>query len=304
MTAPRLAFMGSSEFALASLKKLHLANYRIVAVYSQPPKPAGRGQELRPTPVHEFAESHMIPVFTPKSLRKAEAQEQFKMLALDIAIVAAYGLILPKEILDAPRLGCLNIHGSLLPRWRGAAPIQRAILAGDHKTGVGLMQMDEGLDTGAVYAEAELAIREQNAGELHDQLAELGANLLIEKLPQILAGQMKAVPQSADGVTYAEKIDKEEAAIDFTKDADYVARHIRAFSPWPGPYFTHKDERIKIWKAEADMAQSLKPGEIAANPLRIGCGKGVLLPLTLQRPGKNKLGAEEFARGFDFDETL
>lgn len=298
---PRLAFMGTPEFAAASLRALLNAGYTPVAVYTQPPRPANRGQKLQPSPVHVLANDAGIAVHHPTSLRDPLAQSEFAALNLDLAIVAAYGLLLPAPILTAPRLGCINIHASLLPRWRGAAPIQRAILAGDQESGIGLMQMEIGLDTGPVLAEARCAITPTTTGgALHDQLAILGADLLIQSLPKILAGALPAKPQPIDGVTYAQKIIKDEARIDWTQPAAMIERHIRAFAPSPGAYFEHQSERIKIFAASIAAPQALAPGQITLNPLRIGCGTGVLLPSMLQRPGKKPQTVDEFLRGFSF----
>jgi methionyl-tRNA formyltransferase len=297
----RIAFMGTPEFAKASLAALCAAGHIPVAVYTQPPRPAGRGQNLQPSPVQIYAEAQGIPVRYPKSLRDPIAQQEFAALNLDVAIVAAYGLILPPAILSAPRLGCINIHGSLLPRWRGAAPIQRAILAGDNESGIGLMQMEAGLDTGPVLAEARCAITsDMNAGELHDTLMHLGAKLLIENLAAILSGALTPRPQPPQGVTYAAKIEKAEAKIDWQRPAIEIARQIRAFAPVPGAYFEYGGERIKILRATTDSGSMLTPGQIARDPLRIGCGVGAIIPLQLQRAGKKAQSVDEFLRGFDF----
>lgn len=297
----RIAFMGTPEFAKTALVALCTAGHAPVAVYTQPPRPAGRGQNLQPSPVQTYAESQGIPVRHPPSLRDTVEQQEFQSWNLDVAIVAAYGLILPKAILSAPRLGCVNIHASLLPRWRGAAPIQRAILAGDNETGICLMQMDAGLDTGPILAEARCAItNDMSAGELHDALAEIGAKLLIENLAAILSGALTQHPQPPEGVTYAAKIDKTETKIDWQNPAMAIARQIRAFAPSPGAYFEHGGERIKILRAAVDTGGGLSPGQIAHHPLRIGCGVGAILPRQLQRQGKKPQSADEFLRGFDF----
>jgi methionyl-tRNA formyltransferase len=233
----RLVFMGSPVFSVAILDALAAAGHAVVACYAQPPKPAGRGHKVQPCPVHAHAERLGIPVRTPKSLRAADVQAEFRDLAADVAVVAAYGLILPRPILEAPRLGCVNVHASLLPRWRGAAPIQRAILAGDGQTGVTIMQMDEGLDTGAMLlAEAVPIAPDTTAPSLHDALSALGARLVVAALDGLAAGTLQAVPQPADGVTYAAKLDRAEARIDWRSEAAAVDRAVRALNPWPGTF--------------------------------------------------------------------
>ncbi len=293
---PRLAFMGTPEFAATALRALCENGFTPTAAYTQPPRPSGRGQQLQKSSVQLYAESRGIPVFHPASLKSKEEQEKFAALGLDIAIVAAYGLLLPKAILDAPRLGCLNIHASLLPRWRGAAPIQRAILAGDIETGICLMQMDEGLDTGPVYAEEKTRIDRKTAGELHNVLAELGAKMLLKNLPGILSQSLHAAPQSEAGATYAAKIKKEEAQIDWHKPAVEIERQIRAFNPFPGAYFMHQGERIKILAADISSASG-RPGEILDDGLAIACGQAALVPQILQRAGKNPVPRQDFLRG-------
>jgi methionyl-tRNA formyltransferase len=298
---PRIAFMGTPEFAASALDALLEAKFNVVAVYSQPPKPAGRGMQLTKSAVQQLAEKHFIPVFTPKNLRNAEAQAEFKKLNLDIAVVAAYGLILPQEILDAPKHGCVNIHASLLPRWRGAAPIHRAILAGDIKTGIALMQMDAGLDTGAVYKMESLLIDKMNTGELHDALAQMGARMIAANLPAIIKGNLPPQPQPENGVTYAEKIKKEEGQIDWQKTASEIERQIRAFTPWPGAYFTYKNERIKILAATAQNGTGT-PGTIIDDAFSIACGSGSISPKILQRAGKKPQSVEELLRGFKIEQ--
>ncbi len=293
---PRLAFMGTPEFAATALRALCENGFIPAAAYTQPPRPSGRGQQLQKSPVQLYAESRSIPVFHPGSLKSKEEQEIFAALGLDLAIVAAYGLLLPKAILDAPRLGCLNIHASLLPRWRGAAPIQRAILAGDIETGICLMRMDEGLDTGPVYAEEKTRIDGKTAGELHDVLAELGAKMLLKHLPGILSQKLQAIPQTESGATYAAKIKKEEAKIDWHKPAVEIERRIRAFNPFPGAYFEYQGERIKILAADISSASG-RPGEILDDGLTIACGQGALVPQILQRAGRNPVPRQDFLRG-------
>ena len=295
----KLAFMGSPEFSLATLHVLLDAGHDVVRVYAQPPKPAGRGQHEQACPVHAAARDLGIDVRTPKSLRDAEEQAAFAALGLDAAVVVAYGLILPKPILDAPRLGCLNVHASLLPRWRGAAPIQRAIIAGDTETGVGIMKMDEGLDTGGVLAEQRTPISaHETASSLHDRLSAMGAELLRETLQKFAAGQLAPQPQAADGITYAHKLDRSESRLDFTKPAALLEREIRALNPWPGTWFEVGGERIKVAEAAVIDAVADAPGKIVDEHLTIACGAGGLRPIRLQRPGKGMMEAEAFLRGF------
>jgi methionyl-tRNA formyltransferase len=294
MTPRDLIFMGTPDFAAVALKALLDAGHRIVAVYSQPPRPAGRGHDLRKSPVHRMAEAAGIPVRTPVSLKTAEAQAEFASFGADVAVVAAYGLILPQAILDAPRRGCLNIHASLLPRWRGAAPIQRAILAGDAETGISIMQMDAGLDTGAVLLEKRLPIgAAETAGELHDRLAALGGAAIVEAL----AGSFTAVAQPSDGVTYAAKISPEEARLDWNRPAAALARAVRAFNPVPGAWTTLPNgERLKVLSALVADGKG-EAGTILDGQLSIACGEGALRPLLVQRQGKRAMETGELLRG-------
>ncbi len=287
--------MGSPDFAVPSLKALVEAGHDVVAAYCQPPRPAGRGKAERKTAVHERAEQLGIEVRTPKTLRNEEEQARFRSLDADLAVVAAYGLILPKPILDAPKAGCINVHASLLPRWRGAAPIQRAILAGDRETGITLMQMDEGLDTGPMLARWETPLCIENARMLTKRLAEAGAHLLVEVLSNPSA--FPPVPQPEEGATYAKKVDKSEARIDFRKTADEIERQVDAFNPYPGAFFELKGERIKILVAEADEG-SAEPGTVLDDRLTIACGDGVLIPLQVQRAGRALMNTEDLLRGF------
>ena len=294
----KVIFMGTPGFSVEALKSLVNADYDVVAVYSQPPRPSGRGYSTVASPVHQYAESVGIPVHTPLSLRSEEAQTTFQAHEADIAVVAAYGLILPKAILDAPRLGCINIHASLLPRWRGAAPIQRAILAGDTQTGVTLMQMDEGLDTGDMIVWDTVAITSQTTADvLHDQLSTLGANLLLQTLPAILEKQHTPLQQPETGVTYAHKLSKSESQLDWTKPADVLEKQIRAFHPWPGSYFIHNGMTIKVSKAEI-LTHSGQPGEVF-DGLIIACGNQSLKIASLQKPGGKWMSAEDFLRGYN-----
>lgn len=294
----RLAFMGSPDFARTSLEALLNAGHEIVCVYSQPPRPAGRGKQERPTPVHAFAESRGLKVRTPKSLKGPKAQAAFAALHLDAAIVVAYGLILPKPILDAPRLGALNLHGSLLPRWRGAAPIQRAIMAGDRITGVQVMQMDEGLDTGPVFSSAETPIdADDTAGSLHDRLAALGATLLVDTLARIERGEARPAPQPEEGATYAHKITPAETRIDWARPAREVDAHIRGLSPVPGAWCELPGGvRAKVLESRLGQGQGA-PGEALDDSLLIACGDGAVRLLSVQREGRSPMQAADFLRG-------
>ncbi|WP_166039262.1 methionyl-tRNA formyltransferase [Sphingosinicella sp. YJ22] len=292
----RLAFMGTPEFAVPTLDALLEAGHDVVAVYTQPPRPGGRrGKELTPSPVHKRAEAAGIEVRTPERLRGPEEQPAFASLDLDAAVVAAYGLILPEPILQAPRHGCLNVHASLLPRWRGAAPIQRAILAGDESTGVCIMGMEKGLDTGPVYACRETEIGGKTAGELTAELAGMGGALMADVLSRLR--DLVPEPQPDDGVTYAHKIDKAEARIDFARSAEEVERQVRAFNPVPGAYFEHQGERVKVLAARA-IPGDHEPGTVLDEHFAIACGTGVLLPTLVQRAGKGAMTADELLRGF------
>ena len=289
----RIIFMGSPEFAVPSLDALVDAGHAIVAVYSQPPRPAGRGKAPRSTAVQLRAEALGIEVRTPASLKSAEEQARFRALDADLAVVAAYGLILPKPILEAPRAGCINVHASLLPRWRGAAPIQRAILAGDLETGITLMQIDEGLDTGPMLLKREISIEGKNAGQLTEELAQVGAGTLTEWL----AAPGSAIGQPEEGVTYATKVDKGEARIDWTLPAEQIVRQVLAFAPAPGAWFEVNGERIKV--PQAEIAEALgQPGEVLDEHLTIGCGEGSVRPLLVQRSGRGVMKPRELLRGF------
>jgi methionyl-tRNA formyltransferase len=292
----RLAFMGTPDFSVPILEALAQAGHEIACVYAQPPRPAGRGHKERPSPVHARAEAMGIAVRTPRSLKSAEEQQAFRELGLDLAVVAAYGLILPPAILAAPRRGCLNVHASLLPRWRGAAPIQRAILAGDAETGVTIMQMDEGLDTGAMLLKERLPISADTTGEsLHDALSAMGARLIVEALSRL--DDLMPETQPASGVTYAAKLGKEEGRLDWRRPAAELERSVRAFFPWPGTWFEHQGERIKVLAAA--MAEGGGPaGKVLDGQLRIACGNSALRLTRVQRAGKGPMGAEEFLRGY------
>lgn len=292
----RIVYMGTPDFAVPALVALAKAGHEIVAVYSQPPRPAGRGKALRPSPVHAQADRMSIEVRTPVSLKDAEVQAAFAALNADVAVVAAYGLILPRPILEAPRQGCLNIHASLLPRWRGAAPIQRAILAGDNVTGVTIMDMEAGLDTGPMRAKHVTPIEGKTAGALTEELAQAGAELMVEVLDDLPAHP--PVPQPQDGVTYASKVDKAESRIDFTRDAHQVERQIRAFNPFPGAFFEYGGERFRILAAHVEEIGG-PAGELIDNSLLIGCGHGSIRPTLIQRAGKGAMSPGELLRGYD-----
>jgi len=291
----RIIFMGTPDFSVPTLRALHEAGHEIVAAYSQPPRRAGRGKKERPSPVHLAAEELGIAVRTPHSLKDAEAQADFLALEADAAVVAAYGLLLPQIVLDGPKHGCLNVHASLLPRWRGAAPVQRAILAGDSVTGVTIMQMEAGLDTGPMLAREQVPIGAQdNAGILTDQLAFIGAELMVRVLADLPA--FAPSPQPEDGVTYARKIDKAEAHIDFAQSAETVDRQVRAFNPAPGAWFELDGERIKLLGAEVIDVQGAA-GTVIDDALTIACGDGAIRPLIVQRAGKPAMDRADFLRG-------
>jgi methionyl-tRNA formyltransferase len=291
----RLVFMGTPDFSVSVLKALMEAGHEIACVYAQPPRPARRGMALRPTPVHAFAEVQGVEVRTPVSLKSAEEQDRFKALHADAAVVVAYGLLLPRTILEAPEHGCFNVHASLLPRWRGAAPIQRAIMAGDRETGVTIMRMDEGLDTGPMMLKVACAIDDATtASSLHDELAIIGAKAMVDVLAQPLhAGE----PQPHAGATYARKIDKAEARIDFSKPASEVLRHVHGLSPFPGAWMMVKGARIKILRCKK-IEKSGTAGTFIDDALTIACGEGAISCLELQREGKGAMAADVFLRGF------
>ncbi|MFL6830376.1 MAG: methionyl-tRNA formyltransferase [Sphingomicrobium sp.] len=290
----RIVFMGSPDFAVPSLNALVEAGHDVVAAYSQPPRAAGRGKATSKTAVHQRAEQLGIDVRTPRTLRDADEQTRFRALDADLAVVAAYGLILPKPILDAPRQGCINVHASLLPRWRGAAPIQRAILAGDDVSGVTVMHMDDGLDTGPMLLKRELNIRGKNAGQVTEELANLGARALVEWLARPTSPE----PQPETGATYARKIDKAEARIDWEQPSELIERQVRAFAPSPGAWFEAGGERIRLLEAAAGDDASGKPGEVLDDCLSIAAGEGYVRALRVQRAGRSPMTAGELLRGF------
>ena len=301
MTTLRLAFMGTPDFAVHSLSALLGAGHQVAAVYTQPPSPRGRGQILQPSPVHAFAESRGLTVHTPKSMKDPDAITAFRALDLDAAVVVAYGQILLPAVLDAPRLGSFNLHGSLLPRWRGAAPIQRAILAGDRETGVQVMRMSAGLDEGPVLFTARTPIAaDDTAQSLHDRLARLGADLWPQALEAIAAGTAVETPQADPGATYARKILPAEARIDWSRPAVEIDRQIRGLSPFPGAWFTLETAkgpiRIKALDSRLALGDGV-PGEVLDDQLRVACGSGAVRLLRLQREGRGAADAEAFLRG-------
>lgn len=293
-TKLRLAFMGTPDFAVPALRALHAAGHDIAAVYSQPPRRAGRGKKLTPSPVQQVAEELGLEVRVPVSLKNEEAQAEFAALDLDAAVVAAYGLILPQAILDAPKMGCLNIHGSLLPRWRGAAPVQRAILAGDAETGITIMQMEAGLDTGPMLLKSSTPVAEKTAGELTEELAQTGADLMV----RYLASPEDYPPEVQDDAlaTYAKKITKEEAHVNFDQSATAVLQQIRAFNPAPGAFFEFGGNRYRIHAAEL-MDASGSAGTVLDDDMTIACSDGAIKPTLIQKAGRPKLTLAEFLNG-------
>lgn len=297
----RVVFMGTPDFAVPTLSEIIGQGHEVVAVYTRAPKPAGRGMAEQKTPVHRLADGFGIPVFTPRTLRDAAAQADFASLGADVAVVVAYGLILPKPVLDAPALGCLNLHGSLLPRWRGAAPIQRAIMAGDAETGVMVMKMDEGLDTGPVAMVEKIAIGpDMTAQELHDRMAVLGADLMVRALAALNRGSLAFVAQAEDGVTYAAKIDKAEARIDWSRPAGEVHDKVRGLSPFPGAWFEADlgkgPERVKVLRT-AIAAGDGRPGTLLSDDLTVACGSGALRLVEVQRAGAKAMKSADFLNG-------
>ena len=294
----RIIFMGTPEFAVPALGGLHEAGHEIVCVYTQPPARAGRGKKLRPSPVQVKAEELGLDVRCPKGLRKPEAQADFAALGADIAVVAAYGLILPQAVLDAPVHGCLNIHASILPRWRGAAPIHRAIMAGDEETGVTIMQMEAGLDTGPMRHIVRTPIGRKTTGDLFAELAELGGKAMVEVLADLDA--YPPVAQDDNAATHAPKVDKAEARIDWTQSAEAIERLVRGLAPFPGAWFElatdRGEERVKLLMAQV-VEGSGEPGAIQDTDFTIACGTGALRPVTLQRAGKPAMSLEDFTRG-------
>ncbi len=298
MSGRRVLFAGTPDFALASLRALCDSGVTPLAVFTQPDRPAGRGRKLKASPVKEFALSKKIAVHQPETLKDTDVVKEISGLKADLMIVAAYGLILPQAILDLPKHGCLNVHASLLPRWRGAAPIQAAMLAGDEETGISLMQMTAGLDSGPVFAQQSVRIGDtESAGELLDRLALLGGEMLCEQLPDILDGKLEAEPQDENSVTYAGKIRKSDAAMNWRKSATELLREVRAYKPVPGAFFDFDGEQIKCWAAEIADGQSGTVGTVISagrDGIDVVCGDGVLRMLELQRPGRGRISAGEF----------
>jgi methionyl-tRNA formyltransferase len=293
----RLIFMGTPDFAVPTLIEITGRGHEVVAVYTRAPKPAGRGMDLQVTPVEREARQFGIPVLTPKTLRTDEAAAQFRAHNADAAVVVAYGLILPKPILEAPRLGCFNVHASLLPRWRGAAPINRAIMAGDAESGVTIMRMEEGLDTGPMAMAERVPIgADMTAGDLHDALARLGADLMVRALGALERGTLQLTPQPEEGVTYASKIDKSETRIDWAKPWQRVHDHIRGLSPFPGAWFELAGTRVKVLRSTRGEGAGA-PGTVLDDRLTIACGEGAVRLVEVQRAGKQPMKAEEFLRG-------
>lgn len=296
----RILFAGTPEFAVPSLKALIETGHQVIGVYTQPDRPAGRGRQLQMSPVKALALAHGLPVYQPESFKRdPEAVAQIQSLAPDLMVVAAYGLLLPRAVLEAPRLGCINVHASLLPRWRGAAPIQRAILAGDAQTGVSIMHMEEGLDTGPVYHRVATPIAPDETGQsLHDRLAVLGAQALIETLPRIAEGSLVPEPQDESQATYAAKLSKEEARIDWTAPAQFIERQVRAFNPWPVAYTLLEDSPIRLWGAVAeDLPATAAPGTVLQadrSGIRVATGAGVLRITELQPAGKRPMSAADY----------
>jgi methionyl-tRNA formyltransferase len=301
VTTPlRIIFAGTPDFAARHLQALLDSEHQVIAVYTQPDRPAGRGQQLQASPVKQLAVAHDIPVYQPKSLKKAPAQQQLAALNADLMVVVAYGLILPQVVLDTPKLGCINVHGSLLPRWRGAAPIQRALWAGDTNTGVTIMQMDAGLDTGAMLSIASLPIEATDtSATLYDKLAVVGPRALVDALKDLPALQAKAQPQQDSAANYAEKLSKEEAQLDFNKAAVALEREIRAFNPWPVSYLQLGTQQLKIWQARVE-AGSAQPGQVVRvdkKGIAIGTSDGLLVIEQLQPPGKKTMAVVDFLNG-------
>jgi methionyl-tRNA formyltransferase len=302
MSKLRVVFMGTPDFAVPTLSEVVCAGHDIAAVYTQPPRRAGRGMSARLSPVHKFADDAGIPVYTPASFRNRQALDELGALKPDVCVVVAYGLILPRTVLDIPAEGCLNLHASLLPRWRGAAPIQRAIMAGDPETGVSVMRMDEGMDAGPVCMIERVPIgADMTAGELHDELSFIGATLMGRALDKLSRGQLECAPQPKEGVTYAPKISKEEARINWEQSAQEVHNRIRAMSPYPGAWFEAllggRPERVKVLRSVCVKGRG-EPGQLLDNQLTVACGTQAVRLTRVQRSGKRPVSGVEFLRGF------
>ncbi|MET0066879.1 MAG: methionyl-tRNA formyltransferase [Candidatus Thiodiazotropha sp.] len=301
-----IIFAGTPDFAAVALKSLLASEHRVVAVYTQPDRPAGRGRKLQPSPVKQLALEQDIPVCQPQTLKDPAAQQELAGFAADLMVVVAYGLLLPQAVLDIPRLGCINIHASLLPRWRGAAPIQRAILAGDQESGVTIMQMEAGLDTGPMLIKSQTPIAaEETGGSLHDRLADLGAEALLQVLPGLSDGSLEGEVQDDDLATYARKLDKQEARIDWHQDAGQIDRQVRAFNPWPVAHCLLRGQVMRVWNSQAmPGAPAVPPGTVVASGkagIDVATGAGVLRITQLQMPGKRALSAGDFLNAHDVD---
>lgn len=298
--ALQVIFMGTPEFSESIFRKIISSTHEIVACYTQPPRPASRGMQVKESPIHVLAHRHEVPVFTPTNFKNKDDVEAFKNIKADIAVVAAYGLLLPVDILQGTKFGCINIHPSLLPRWRGAAPIHRPIIEGDAETGCCIMQMDEGLDTGDIILSRKVPIpHHATTGDMHDVLSLIGAEMTVQALDLIEAGKATRTKQSEQGVTYAKKISKAEAKIDFNLPAEKIVNLIHGLNPFPGAYFEHNNTRIKILEADKKIKpHTYNNGEIINNSMRIACADGFIVPLIVQGEGKKKMKIDEFMKGF------
>jgi methionyl-tRNA formyltransferase len=297
--ALRLIFMGTPAFSVPTLQTLVSSRHQVVAVYSQPPRPSGRGHQIQKSAVQLFAESQGIAVFTPNALKDPNIQAEFASHQADAAIVVAYGLLLPQPLLDAPRLGCINVHASLLPRWRGAAPIQRAIEAGDSQSGITIMKMDAGLDTGPMLISKSIPVpQNMTTSQLHDSLSKMGGPLLLEALEGYAAGTLHPIPQPTDGITYAEKLSREESQLNWQSSAKNSMRKIQAFTPWPSIWFECNGTHIKVFEAEVIDNISAEPGTVMDDQLTVACGEGALRLKMLQKPGSSILDTQSFLRGY------
>jgi len=297
--ALKIIFMGTPDFARPVLQNLLQSPHQIIAVYTQPPRPAGRGYGVKKSPVHELADENHIPVFTPVNFKDEKDVLEFNDLQADVAVVAAYGLLLPQRILNAPRFGCINVHVSLLPRWRGASPVQHALLAGDHESGVTIIQMDKEMDAGPILLQQSLPILEDATGtQLYGVLFEMGGAMIPQVLDSLMKGQLKSTPQPEVGITFAPKIRKEDAFLDWSKPAIQLERQVRAFNAWPGAVFIWEDKQVKVWHAKvikADM--NTEPGKILTDDFVVACGQDALQILTLQMPGKKPMFVKDFKNG-------